>query len=372
MIVLEKPLVIGPKHNSGQVCLGCYCDLDAGRAVPCPQCNWPMCGRSDCCGEGSHHAVAECALLSATGRRNWGNLTVNGVNQSVMVLRCLALRNREPAKWEELMQLEYHGPERQQSGLEDVDRATVVKLVRQWLPDEPEDKILQLCGILLVNSFELPVMSSSAKQQHGLQAVYSTASLIEHDCVANATKTFTPDGQVVVRAAVPINKGDKVALSYTEPMWGTMNRQRHLQQSKFFQCRCDRCTDSTELGTFTSGIFCPRCAADKQQGILLAEDPLNEASDWVCNKCSDKQPAGFIANIVETVGKELVALKRGSLVDCEAFIRRYEKVLHPHHFYLTDTKMALCQMYGHLEGQNLIDMNGKFRDHFLYTFGQAI
>lgn len=315
-----------------------------------------MCGKSECCGEGSDHALGECALLSAAGRRV-GSLPVNGVHQSVMVLRCLALRDREPAQWEELMQLEYHGPERRKNGLEDMDKATVVKLVRQWLPEVPEDWILQLCGVLMVNSFELPVMHPE-KQQYGLQAVYSKASLIEHDCVANATKTFTPDGQVVVRAAVPINKGEKISLTYTDPLWGTMNRQRHLQQTKFFQCRCLRCQDSTELDTFMSGIFCPQCAVKKEQGILLSENPLSDTADWVCNKCADRQPAGFVAHIVETVGKELVALKRGSTSDCEAFIRKYEKVLHPHHFYLMDTKMALCQMYGHLEGQNLIDMSG--------------
>lgn len=186
------------------------------------------------------------------------------------------------------------------------------------------------------------------------------ASLIEHDCVANATKTFTSDGQVVVRAAVPINRGDRIALSYTEPMWGTINRQRHLQQTKFFQCRCQRCQDPTELDTFTSGIYCLQCGL-REQGVLLAEDPFSETSDWVCNKCSARQPASFIASIIETVGKELVGLKRGSITDCEAFIRKYTKVLHPHHFYLTDVKMALCQMYGHLEGQNLTDMSGTFR-----------
>lgn len=160
----------------------------------------------------------------------------------------------------------------------------------------------------------------------------------------------------MVRVAVPIPKGERIALNYTEPMWGTMNRQRHLQQTKFFMCRCHRCKDSSELDTFTSGIYCIQCP--NQQGILLAEDPFSESADWVCNKCSDRQPASFIASVVETVGKELVGLKRGSVAACESFIRKYAKILHPHHFYLTDVKMALCQMYGHLEGQNLIDMSG--------------
>jgi len=129
-----------------------------------------MCGRTECCSEGSHHALGECALLSAAGRKVTSSIALsanNGVYQSIMVLRCLSLRERDPAKWEELMELEFHSAARRQNGLEDVDKATVVKLIHQWLPDVPEDLILQLCGVLLVNSFELPAMND--KQSQGSQ-----------------------------------------------------------------------------------------------------------------------------------------------------------------------------------------------------------
>ena len=136
---------------------------------------------------------------------------------------------------------------------------------------------------------------------------------------------------------------------------GTINRQRHLSQTKFFQCVCERCKDPTELDTFTSGFYCQKCP--QQSGILLTENPLDDASDWICRQCGARQPANYAAEIIESVGKEIVALKKGSVKDCEGFLRKFSKILHPNHFYLTDVKMALCQMYGHLEGQSLIEMN---------------
>lgn len=311
-----------------------------------------MCGRDECTSDDSDHA-SECELIASGGRPIVGAIPIQAY-QSIMVLRCLALREKHPAKWEELIKLESHTQARKLNGIEDADQATVVRFVRETLGLQvPEELILQICGILLVNSFEQPSMNP--KSQHGLQAVFSTASLLEHDCVANATKSFNNKGEIVVRSAVPIPKGEKIALCYTEPLWGTINRQRHLSQTKFFQCRCERCKDPSELDTFISGLYCQKCP--QNSGILLIENPFDEASDWVCRQCSDRQPAKYVAEIIETVGKEIVALKRGSVSDCEKFIKTFSKILHPNHFYLTDVKMALCQMYGHLEGQNLIDLS---------------
>lgn len=311
-----------------------------------------MCGREECNQEDSDHE-AECGLIVSGGRAIVGSIPVQAY-QSIMVLRCLALQDKNPASWKQLIQLESHTHERRSRGMEDADKATVVRFIRESLGLEvPEELILQLCGVLLVNSFEHPAMNP--KSPHGLQAVYSTASLLEHDCVANANKTFNNKGEVIVRAAVPIAKGEKIALCYTEPLWGTINRQRHLSQTKFFQCHCERCKDASELDTFISGLYCQKCPTNT--GILLIENPFDETSDWVCRQCGTRQPAKYVSDIVESAGKELVALKKGSVTSCEGFLRKFSKILHPNHFYLTDVKMALCQMYGHLEGQNLIDMS---------------
>jgi hypothetical protein len=43
---------------------------------------------------------------------------------------------------------------------------------------------------------------------------------------------------------------------YTHALWGTQARREHLTATKYFTCRCERCSDPTELGTYISGIRC--------------------------------------------------------------------------------------------------------------------
>lgn len=38
-------------------------------------------------------------------------------------------------------------------------------------------------------------------------AIYEQASYLEHNCRANCSKSFTENGGIVIRAAVPISKG---------------------------------------------------------------------------------------------------------------------------------------------------------------------
>jgi len=137
---------------------------------------------------------------------------------------------------------------------------------------------------------------------------------------------------------------------------GTANRQHILKQGKFFLCQCERCKDPTELGTFLSGLSCPHCKSVKQGAILLPQRPLQSQIPWECTLCSQTQTAKYVEDVVEKIGQELVELKRGSVEDCERFLKKYDNILHPHHFYLIDVKLALCQMYGHLEDQKIIDL----------------
>ena len=87
------------------------------------------------------------------------------------------------------------------------------------------------------------------------QALYANISILEHSCINNASKHFDgdnrlaiiwepslnenrhyivfinpyySDSRVVIRAAINIKKGEHISINYSDPMWGSANRQLHL------------------------------------------------------------------------------------------------------------------------------------------------
>jgi hypothetical protein len=87
-------------------------------------------------------------------------------------------------------------------------------------------------------------------------AVYHEASLFEHSCRPNCAKSFTPRGDLIIHVMEPVLKGQHLSICYTDSLWGTANRRHHLAETKFFWCRCNRCADATEFGTYFSAVRC--------------------------------------------------------------------------------------------------------------------
>lgn len=101
-----------------------------------------------------------------------------------------------------------------------------------------------------VNGHEVPLTSPPHV------AIYEIASMLEHSCVPNCNKSFSNDGELIIRATRFIPKGEHISICYTDPLWSTLNRLEHLAMTKFFLCQCVRCTDPTELGTYYSALNC--------------------------------------------------------------------------------------------------------------------
>lgn len=78
-------------------------------------------------------------------------------------------------------------------------------------------------------------------------AVYSRASLFNHDCLPNACHFDYPDRpgpgntDIVVRALHDISEGREVCISYFAANWRYADRQRRLLEDYGFRCECDRC-----------------------------------------------------------------------------------------------------------------------------------
>ena len=108
----------------------------------------------------------------------------------LLALRVLILRRRHPKRWRTLSKLQSHEKDRG-PGTEAYEetRAVAEYLGPLLAHDAGSAEILsKVCGIIDVNALETNPPEGSA-------ALYETACLLEHSCVANTRHTFTIDEQ---------------------------------------------------------------------------------------------------------------------------------------------------------------------------------
>ncbi|CAD6999376.1 unnamed protein product [Ceratitis capitata] len=79
IVVEESPFAMGPKQNSGIVCLGCYRDLifgeDGDSLDRCEKCDWPLCSA---CFDNPDH-TGECEVFAKAKVHFAGNISEDGV-----------------------------------------------------------------------------------------------------------------------------------------------------------------------------------------------------------------------------------------------------------------------------------------------------
>ena len=68
---------------------------------------------------------------------------------------------------------------------------------------------------------------------------------------------------------------------YTDALATNWERRKACTEKWNFPCGCDRCTDPTEFGTFTSGVTCCQC----DSGTLLLD---NKDYMWTCMNCNNE------------------------------------------------------------------------------------
>ena len=78
--------------------------------------------------------------------------------------------------------------------------------------------------------------------------------------------------RISLRASVSIQKDDELFVSYTNLLWPTLYRREHLLEGKYFECDCPRCTDPTELESYTSTLKCKKC----DLGFINSTNPLGD------------------------------------------------------------------------------------------------
>jgi hypothetical protein len=100
-----------------------------------------------------------------------------------------------------------------------------------------------------------------------------------HGCRRNMRWETTPNGNLEMWSAEPVNAGELLTHPYVDLMLGTPDRRRLLKEQFYFDCSCTRCADPTELGTYFSSLKCPDC----KPGFLLPVNPLDYQTSWKCN-----------------------------------------------------------------------------------------
>lgn len=323
VVLREPPLVRGPSQVTSPVCVGCLQGLDADQlagpaAVQCDRCGWPVCARR--CQEAAAHRD-ECALTVARGERVrlQHYFSPHPTYQCITTLRCLLLRDRpttadaDDGRWAELQQLESHCAERRGSVQWRNDREGVARFIpRFWRCADrwTEEEMLRVAGIVQINGHEVPL----TEPPH--VAIYRLASLVEHSCRPNLTKSFTGAGEVVLWATAPIAAGEHLSICYSDVLWGTASRQHHLQQTKWFRCECERCVDVTELGTGYSAVRCKRTECARAGGVMLPASLGGWEEEWRCDRCEECVPYKYVAGVLERAGRDLEAMEKDNEENC--------------------------------------------------------
>ncbi|KFB47849.1 hypothetical protein ZHAS_00015897 [Anopheles sinensis] len=376
ILFTENPLVIGPKWNLDEYeqrsaivpCVGCFADCHLGQ-FQCGLCRWPAC-KPDCPGltNANLHGL-ECGILRFGHPPKPGDDPESFFEyyryDALLVLKCLATQIRSPALFDQMINLESHYEARKGTRyFRDADERVVSYLIRNFL--EPLQKlelkegkqVLKICdrktlhmisGILEVNAMVIPL--ANGREICGL---YPIGCMLEHCCIPNSFYTFdcSKGMKLTFKAGRDIKKGEHLSTTYTHSLWGTQLRREHLKTNKYFSCKCERCSDPTELGTFLSALRCMGLEGEPCGGFQLPIDPLSDVSDWKCNNCPVQITYDQVNFLMSKIGEEVddVMGRKSSVKEFEDLIHKLQNFLHPNHFHLLTLKHSLVQMYGHFKG----------------------
>ncbi|XP_055627614.1 SET domain-containing protein SmydA-8 [Toxorhynchites rutilus septentrionalis] len=355
-IIEVEPLAVGPWAESDPVCIGCHRQFEKdSKILRCAECGWRICSQ-DCNGLAAHkpHRRLECIPLKEHNvskiLEKSSAVNVKLMYEAIFALRCLLLKKVDPEKYEHLLKMDPLNELREQiSDLWKRNQQTIVARIRdEWQFEEfSEREIHTVCGIIEVNSFQIGPNNVHAR------ALYPEAFYLMHDCTPNTTHTDDLESQILsVRLTKDLKADDPITLSYSYTLQGTLKRRQHLYSSKFFWCRCNRCTDPTEFGTHCSTLKCSSCP----NGLVLPTDPLDQNAEWKCKTCTYTVSAKNVNQLLDKLFKEVDAIDGNSVQLYEEFIEKYRNVLHENHYLFLSAKHSLCQLYGKIEGYLLPEM----------------
>ncbi|KAG0719141.1 SET domain-containing protein SmydA-8, isoform B [Chionoecetes opilio] len=321
-VMEDLPLAFGPLPVSPLVCLGCHGPVPE-KLPRCPGCWWPLCS-PECAASSLHRQ--ECPVLA----KDTEHVAVPDTHEEtsrydlILVVRMLLLRDARPKAWAALMDMEHHMDRRAHEGK--LELQTSVNLIRDVLGlDFTAEEVEQVRGAIATNGMQM--MSPAAVP---LRVLHPRVRLFNHSCIPNLQLSFTDDGLMIVRTAVPLEAGDPMYVTYTGttiPLW---ERLSCLKENYFFACECRRCSDPTEMGTDFSNPRCPEC-----RDHLMQPTTWLGATTWACPSCKVEK---CMQRVKEEVHASLSSLDMMDVVDSRSYKRlqylleQVEQDYHPQHY----------------------------------------
>ena len=313
MVLRETAAVAGPANSGSLVCVNCCEDWRPGGWL-CTSCGWTLCGEQ--CEAGRWHSI-ECQVLTTA------QSTSPHCYAAILPLRLALLARREDSLAARLNLLMDHRE----------DLTTRQDFERKWLQpvqdclahtDLSEEEILRGIGIFLTNAANMAPAQG--------RWIFPTFSFLSHSCVSNSRFFISAGGEVTVTAVVDIEAGQEVTISYCPPQAGNITRREKIERLWQFQCRCERCLDGTELGTFLSGVKCRDC----QTGTLTSASP-DLAAEYSCDRqgCGKTISLPTITAITNSLAAEVTQTQPDNMLD---MIAKLETVLHTQHYLIMDLR----------------------------------
>lgn len=196
-----------------------------------------------------------------------------------------------------------------------------------------------------------------------------------HSCTPNCTWaiTYSPSFTMKVRPTVDIKKGEMLNVCYNHEFskFGFHKRQEKIRERAEFDCKCQRCIDTTDLGTNAAAVKCFKC----KEGYMLPKDSKvpseddEEEVDWICDNCSYSMCSSFISSFVETLYEQSDMAEDEAEETGEPVVKIFEKFLeetsdvkvHPRHWVITEASLAIIK----LQSSRMSELNEEEINKFL-------
>jgi len=315
-VLFEKPFVFGPKQSSKPVCIEC-CSAEISQNF-CQRCGLPLC--QNCSPDNLVHHRAECEIFQEN-KLDFRGLDAGKVFPCITVLRLILAGQHD---------LQTHTQEREDTPVWVYNKKAVVPFITSLTVHGKhitEDEVHAATGALDTNTFHI--------QDAGVlgRAVFSTASNFNNSCTPNCYKMVSREG-IQIKTSRPVEKGEELSICYTGLLTPNHIRKAVFEQTKHFSCRCSRCGDESECGSYPTALRCTDCGGNVRQTGSCAG----------CVETMEQDRIQQISLMADTVSGRLV--KEEDCMILSSGLKKLGRMLSVHHFYLVKLKLHFIKHAG--------------------------